>query len=787
MAKNSKFLIIGLSAAVLILLAGGFVLTRYLNYRKTSLAGMPNRPQPSIVITTPQNYGQESVRFPIPVAVSAHSYRPIKSLQLWVNGVQMGEEDIFPQNTLSFDTGFVWLPGGAGKYSLVARVIDQAGDTADSPLILVNVLAYTPPAGGTNTTAFDTGQALVMPAAPSGGGPVPPPAPGQSSGPGKSGGPSFGDFLNDLTVKTPPTAPGLVASVQGCSVNLQLHDLSNNEDGFQIYRSTNGTPSWAKIASLNSQSTLDWLTYTDTLTGGTQASYYALAVNAAGQSESNLVSVDVDTTGCPAAPGGQKVLELTLKSFDTGGAADQSYCYRSLDDIHWERWPSTGFLPSGKSPLDPSKTGMAFDLTGVAGRPGLTKFDLTLECWGWSGGVLKFLGKVHFSNPDLSNIGPLTASDGSLNISFNLGDGGKVPFGYTLPPQDKNMPFIDAWLTYDPNVCKNHLAPSAQNDLGAFLFCSPYPGYSIGAKTANPQPYLVWFVLENTCPAGFGNSCATIADLENDAKKTGAQLYYLLHQEDKLTGDYYGLPIGQTAYVYPMANCPGDFTATIQLDYVAPGDWATSVESNPVTIPCTQPLGDSVPINVTFQSITLSNVQDGDSGVQTVELYGDLIAQTTSGFTQHLSLGNSDSSFRDANGCPNEDVFNSFHTNGLGGLGCLGSYTNGTTSLGSVEMCLTDIPWSCWLTSSNTETPFAMNNNTIKVPVSDGDAIQVSADVWDYDSASADDLVCSSQGATVARSFFAWSNLTTTDTVLLKSNDFGSGACTITVKIKVAH
>jgi hypothetical protein len=233
-----------------------------------------------------------------------------------------------------------------------------------------------------------------------------------------------------------------------------------------------------------------------------------------------------------------------------------------------------------------------------------------------------------------------------------------------------------------------------------------------------------------------------------------------------------------------MMNCPSNYTDTVRIDYVAPGDWALGAESNQVIIPCTQALGDSVPVSVTFDSITLNNVQDGDNGVQTVELYGDLAVQTTSGVTRRLSLGNSDSSARDSAGCPNEDVFNGFHTNGLAGVGCLGSYWNGTTSLGDVEMCLTDISWSCWLTSTNAQTSYALHNNTIKVPVSDGDSIGVSVDVWDYDSASADDLVCSSQSITVPMTLFQWAS-SAPQTLSLSSGDFGSGSCSIHVTIKV--
>jgi hypothetical protein len=787
--KNAKF-IIGLGLFIMLLLAGGFVFARFVNYKYAGLAGLQKRPQPTIVISSPQTYDQASVRSPLPVSISAHSYQPIKSLQLWVNGVLMGEEHSLPQNTYAFETAFVWLPGAAGKYSLVARLIDQAGDTADSPVALVEILAYTPPAGAGVETAFDTGQAMVLPSAPAGAAaPVAPPAPGQSSGSGQSSaGASFGDFLNDLTVKTRAAAPGLVASLQGCAVNLQLHDLSNNEEGFQIFRSVDGATGWEKIATLSSQSSLDWISYTDTLTGGTQASYHALAINAAGGSESNLVSVSVNPSGCPAASGPQPLLQVSLQSFDTGGSADRSYCYRSLDDLHWARWPVTGFLASGSDPLNPANTSLAFETTGLGGRPGLTSLELSLECWGWSADALKYLGKVHFSNPDLSKSGPRTAKDGvlSITIDFQLGD--VVTYKHPLHPTNANMPFISAWLTYDLNVCKTHLPASAQNDFGAFLFCSPWAGYTIGAGTANPQPYLVWLVLEHTCAAGFNTDCVTLAEIQAEVQQEGGYAEFLLHESTDISSATYGLPLGHTSYVVPMSHCQSDITATIQVHFgtnVYGG--ASSPESNEVTIPCTQPITDSVPVTVSFDSMKLNNVKDGESAPQDVELYGRFLVTTSSGFNESRNLGNFDYLQRDAINCQDESFGTSLNLQGLQpGKGCLDSYPDGTYSLAEHEMCSSsNSTWYCYFSATDTHTVFKKNNNTIKVPVTDGDQITLKADVWDFDSASADDLVCSSQNITIPRTVIQWASLSP-QTISLTSADFGNGSCTIQVTITAA-
>ncbi len=784
MSRRPKFLIV-LSASALVIVIVVAVVFEFQKYKTRASMGFQTRPEPSVVIDSPQPFSQWSLHSSFPVDVTAHSYAPIQSVELWINGVRMGQEDVQPAGALTGEVSFTWNPGAAGEYSLVARLIDQNGDSNVSPVVQVQILPYTPPGGGTSGVAFDPGKPQVIPSADPGSAPVPPSGPGPDSGPAKAGGPSLADWLTDLTAKTPPAAPELVATVQGCAVNLQIHDRSNNEEAFQVFRAENNSP-WEQIAALKAQSSLQWITYPDTLTGGIQASYYVAAINGAGQSPSNLASVAVDPAGCPAPQTDQRIVQLDLQGFDTGGAADQAYCYRSLDGIHWDRWPSSGFLASGKLPADPKTARMSFDMNGLDGRTGFTQLHLTFECWGWSGGSLKFLGKVQFTDPDLSLPGIHSSGDGSLHISLNTGDGSKVPFGYTLPPQDANMPFVTAWLTYDPNVCKSHLPADAQNDFGAVLFCSPYPGYTIGANSADPQPYLVWTVLEHTCQAGFNDKCATLADLQADAKKYNGKAYFILHQESKLAGDDYSLPVASTEYVMPMENCPSDFTATIQLNFLSSKGWVFGPESNVVTIPCKQPLGDSVPINVTFDSITLNNVQDGDSGVQTVELYGLFRASTPSGFYEQRTLGQWASNIRDADGCPNENLFQSFNTNGLGGLGCLGSFTNGTTSLANVEMCASDTTGVCFISSTNTNTDFKTDNNTITVNVTSGDFISLKTWIMDYDAASADDLVCQSTTATVPHNFFEWASISP-QKLSLSSPDFGSGSCTINVIVSVKH
>ena len=147
MQRKPGFIVFG----GLVLLAAGLIVIgifRFARFRGGGLDGLQARPQPSVFIVSPQTGSQASVKAPLSVAVTAHSYELIASLELWVNGARMGRQDSLPENATALDATFLWNPGAPGIYSLVARLTDRNGDSADSPAILVDVAAYTPPAGG---------------------------------------------------------------------------------------------------------------------------------------------------------------------------------------------------------------------------------------------------------------------------------------------------------------------------------------------------------------------------------------------------------------------------------------------------------------------------------------------------------------------------------------------------------------------------------------------------------------------------------------------------------------
>ena len=99
------------------------------------------------------------------------------------------------------------------------------------------------------------------------------------------------------TLVTLPTAPsGLTATtLSSTEIRLNWTDNANNETGFQIDRSPNGTSGWTQIATVNGNVT----TYTNSgLTAGTTYFYRVRSTNAAGASANSNTGERFDVCRC---------------------------------------------------------------------------------------------------------------------------------------------------------------------------------------------------------------------------------------------------------------------------------------------------------------------------------------------------------------------------------------------------------------------------------------------------------------------------------------------------------
>ena len=111
----------------------------------------------------------------------------------------------------------------------------------------------------------------------------------------------YSDSANAMTPDAPPVAPArLVATAISFSqINLTWADLSNNESGFELERSPNGTDGWTKITDLPANAT----SYEDKNRAPRTRYYYRIrAINAAGPSPYSNVADATTPDSPPAAP-----------------------------------------------------------------------------------------------------------------------------------------------------------------------------------------------------------------------------------------------------------------------------------------------------------------------------------------------------------------------------------------------------------------------------------------------------------------------------------------------------
>ncbi len=156
---------------------------------------------------------------------------------------------------------------------------------------------------------------------------------------------SYGDLTIRLRTYSLPLAPNNLqaSSASESQVNLAWSDVSNNETGFEVERSADGSTGWLQIGStgLNSHSYVDKTAFCNS------PYYYRIrAFNAWGHSDySNLTSATtLDCTRPESAPDGLKASPLPHRSIrlnwnDTGNES-QYLIERSLD-------AETEWLPAG--------------------------------------------------------------------------------------------------------------------------------------------------------------------------------------------------------------------------------------------------------------------------------------------------------------------------------------------------------------------------------------------------------------------------------------------------------
>lgn len=808
-AKQKKPLSTGLLVAVilgsLVLLALATAAFFFLRYRQTASQHIDSS-QSQVLIGQPQDMAQFDLGFPITVEVDAIGMQPFVSTELWINGVLEGVQAGPSGGRTSLTTIYTWVPAQPGNYSLVARAITNADVIITSPAVIVFINPIEPsdqpPREGEEVAGTSQVAPVVLPAPPSGYAGSPLPAPIDITVPAVKWKGSPGDWLTHLITTVPPAAPELTAIVDGCNVKLDIHDLSENEEGFALYRQTTNNSDWDLVADFAAHSGAGWIGYLDeNMSGG--ITYYATAFNTKGENSSNLMMVNIDPEACPQPKPKLDIstLRLKIENLQLDGAAGNIYCYRRLGNGQWSRWPDVGFLTSdGAVKTIPQLVQplVLSDLSDSGAIQAMRPLDLKMECWGWEGGKLRSLGKmqekidlakltgIHVAFPSLAfEILPDIFS-GIKGKFFLLGEGmNPWPRLFVDPysiehlgyiPESDQMPFIHAWISFDKNDCMSHIEGSFEQELN----CYPMPGFNAGPGGINPQAYLIWEVLDGTCEGSPEKECFSLgwwkAFANSNPEPYADPIQYRVDNIYLSPGGDaadmgISVDISQAAErVMPDFPPAGTETCWNGYKFYQVSLWVNSSIGNIagprsefVAAPCPIPLGDKVNIEVNFNQVTINDIYDGVGNYCADNVYGLLAAFPNGQTVPYLRFGWWGGSEPTDYGGTNGYIYEI----------CDGTYS---LAISPFQMCLLTNPYSCDATQV---TPYSYGNNKLTIPLKEGDSLQLKVVMYEFDNASNPDSICTSEVWVGPKTIEQWAATENEPYYLIQPE--GDATCTLEV------
>jgi hypothetical protein len=745
---------------------GAVLLFQFNGQPESQLAFMPEQPVSQINILSPSNGETFALGSAVTVDAFAFHAQPVTGIELWIDGQLMSLQEAIGEGQTPFSTSFLWTPGTEGVHTLIVRALGADGPLGFSPSVMVGVAEQelngeVDQVNGVPNEMDDGVIPAVLPvnddlgsspAPPSGGG-LPPAKPqGDSPDPGDA------DAL--------PAAPELAVSVDSCTAMLAFHDLSDDEVGFFVYRQGSNAQNWQQVADLAASDGQGWLTYEES-PGPGGFNYYIAAYNVQGESPSNPVLANFDGNCGDSQQDGEgvPVLELDLGELLADSGADQAYCYQTLDGLNWGRFPLEGFFMPG------SQGGNSLiSLTGPM-EGGAETLDLMLECWGWMGGDLELIGNFHhefvlpgevgdgltFQGSPLANVAQLLNFDGPTFYPMNDDFEGELFFDVGddiykfLLVHDPAMPTIFTFVTYDPDQCQSHLPPDAQNLFGKILFCTPYPGFDSGEGGGNPQPYLVWNFGDG-CGAGYGSPpCNNYGYYDLLANTVGGNVWFTVTDTSSAGTFYWQV---DAPYLFnltiPPVACSGKRSFYVTMYFNDGEQTFYGLPSNIYDIDCPTPLPWDIPLEITYETISFSALDDGESDPDDIEIYGYMRTLVPGDELVYLNIAEWDEQDGD---CPDEVIEwpGALNTQGL--LiddGCTKTFTNGTYQLSGVAMCQGTSKTNCNISGWN------FNNNVVHVTVTDDQSLMLFLVAYDWDDASGNDLQCWSIAEFPPRSRFDW-------------------------------
>lgn len=390
-----------------------------------------------VSITDPGNHEKYPVSGAVSIRSTIVSDEPIQKLELWVDGMMVNGFSVNNEITRYLAHTWVWESGSLGDHTIAVRGYNSLEESGQSNILNISsiqdpgmIVLYTSQLFDTlddiaekyRTSVFQilqhnpgldatqklpVGELIRIPIETS----ILTDAPQEESKVAQFNQPGVitpvtfpvrRKFFSFLAGNA--TSPVISASVEGCSVKINLDTPSPKATGYNIYRLNQGGESFSHVSSISASGIPTPAHQDDGLAAGQYQYYLASYVSglfaATSENPSNIVSVSVNNSSCS---GDLVSIEELLPNSQ---GLEEVYLYLSVNDKGWIRFPQTQFTFMNSSQL------INFgEMVGMI-APGLTG-DLSLkgEGWGWDAGGLIFLGTFEKSikaTPGLASMAPPT-------------------------------------------------------------------------------------------------------------------------------------------------------------------------------------------------------------------------------------------------------------------------------------------------------------------------------------------------------------------------------------------
>jgi len=833
------FTFIAASAVVVLIVIAFLGYSQFNQYQANALAAVsPSSLQVSL--SGPVDGVPVSDQSPLMLTAKASSPGQIVLMELWVDG-QLFEVQGVPSDaaTSTYHSLFLWQPPAPGSYSLAARAENKDGLSEYSKPVVFSIPEGETQPGNDSDSPDDIDSAP----GPVGGGVVSPPGAGDTVGPAQPVSNSVGNWVDSLIgggnsgdQEQAPTAPALHLTANNCAAVLSIHDQSDNEQGFYVFRQSIGSPDWLNIATLDAKDNFDWITFNDENLNGKQT-YYVASFNSAGENASVLASVEINPNDCQPKSDQQDIMTIALTGLFTELPVNKSYCYRSLGGSAWARWPDSGFFELNQDGRIANGQILTILLDQVDADTTRQPYQVELDCWGWAEDELISLGRLSPTNYDGENSGPVFLEGIGLSaelaydlpISFGepsptsqyggVGNLAKDPLTEFVYKLDPSMPYVIPKITFNFDECKNNLDQN-QSDSLKEVTCQPYPAY---AEQGLEQPYLVWYT-SLACPGGA--NCRNYTEWLEYADNNGGTVGFDIYEKSSA-----GFFTHQNSWPWHMVHtiapydCDQTYTYSLRMWYNDGNETVYGPLSDPVNAPiCPDEPGlapveaaENAPfviLEFSFDSFHMSEADDDDWGdPDDVEIYGQfytikfpfdeagstqLPVEYQSQWFETLGPGSSGtytflniaSWASQADECP--DDYDAFVPDDPISYFCPHQISDGTYFLTDFYMCKSDKYESCVIETPGytAETPILYNNNTLRIFVEEFDRVKVGVNYTDWDDASADDTLCSAVTSIGPYSVEQWGSIDNT-TFVMESPGAGfdhvdyDANCTFTTTINV--